>query len=232
MIHLAEGTDAVAAAELDELDRLGCLAPNTVLIHGVGMSESDVERVIAVGAAVVWCPGSNRRLLGRSLDPQRLHAAGRLALGSDSRLSGRRDLLEEMRMEGLRGELSRHALLELATEAAARILRLPARGRLDAGCVADLVIVADRGGSEVDNLVDRERGDIRAVVRDGVPRLADPDLADWFVAAGVETVAVSLDGKPKLLARELADAALLALEPGLELALPATTAERRMELLP
>jgi hypothetical protein len=135
-------------------------------------------------------------------------------------------------MEGLREELSRHALLELATEAGARILRLSTRGRLDAGCVADVVIVADRGGSEVDNLVDRERGDIRAVVRDGVPRLADPDFADWFAAAGVETVAVSLDGKPKLLARELADADLLALEPGLDLALPVATAGCRMELLP
>ncbi|RBF89522.1 amidohydrolase, partial [Xanthomonas oryzae pv. oryzae] len=44
MIHLAEGTDAVARAELEELDRLGCLAANTVLIHGVGMSEPDIER--------------------------------------------------------------------------------------------------------------------------------------------------------------------------------------------
>ncbi|MFZ0869355.1 MAG: amidohydrolase, partial [Rhodanobacter sp.] len=36
MIHLAEGTDATAQAELSELDRLGCLAANSVLIHGVG----------------------------------------------------------------------------------------------------------------------------------------------------------------------------------------------------
>lgn len=226
MIHLAEGTDDVAAAELDQLDGLGCLAANTVLIHGVGMGKRDIERVIAAGAAVVWCPGSNRRLLGTTLDPRRLHAAGRLAIGSDSRLSGERDLLVELRNESLHGELGPTALLTLATVASARILRLASRGRLDVGGVGDLVIVADRGGHEVNGLIGRDRSDIRAVVRDGIPRVADPDFADWFAAAGVETVAVTLDGKPKLLARELADPDVLALEPGLERVLPIAAGSR------
>lgn len=69
MIHLAEGTDAVARAELDALDRLGCLAGNSVLIHGVGLGEQDIDRIIACGAAVVWCPSSNLALLGQTLDP-------------------------------------------------------------------------------------------------------------------------------------------------------------------
>jgi cytosine/adenosine deaminase-related metal-dependent hydrolase len=226
MIHLAEGTDAVAAAELARLDRLGCLAANSVLVHGVGMGEQDIDRVIAAGASVVWCPGSNRRLLGRTLDPRRLHAAGRLALGSDSRLSGARDLLEELRMEDLLGTLDRRALLDLATEAGARVLRLSRRGRLEHGFVGDAVIVEDRGGDEADCLVGRRRADLRAVIRDGVPRIADPDFAGWFAAAGVETVPVTLDGKEKLLARELADPDLLALEPGLE-HVPLATHERQ-----
>lgn len=216
MIHLAEGTDAVAAAELARLDRLGCLAANSVLVHGVGMGEQDIDRVIAAGASVVWCPGSNRRLLGRTLDPRRLHAAGRLALGSDSRLSGARDLLEELRTEDLLGTLGRRALLDLATEAGARVLHLSRRGRLEHGFVGDAVIVEDRGGDEASCLVGRRRADLRAVIRDGVPRIADPDFAGWFAAAGVETVPVTLDGKAKLLARELADPEVLALEPGLE----------------
>src|ERR1700754_3757974 len=118
LIHLAEGTDDVAAGELDELDQMGCLAANTVLIHGVGMGKRDIERVIAAGAAVVWCPESNRRLLGRTLDPRRLHATGRLAIGSDSRLSGARDLLVELRNEASRGDLGPRAMLALATTCA------------------------------------------------------------------------------------------------------------------
>ncbi|MEW9623351.1 amidohydrolase family protein [Rhodanobacter geophilus] len=215
MIHLAEGTDAVAQAELAQLDRLGCLAANSVLVHGVGLRAADVDRVIASGAALVWCPTSNHNLLGHTLDPQRLCAAGRLALGSDSRLSGARDLLEEMRGIAARGELAPAEILALATTAAARILRLPDRGKLVPGAQADLVIVEDRGGA-ARSLTDLGRSEIRAVVRDGVPCIADPDFAEWFAVAGVDTVPVMLDGRPKLLAAHLAEPDLLALEPGLE----------------
>jgi hypothetical protein len=62
-----------------------------------------------------------------------------------------------------------------------------------------------------------KRHEIRAVVRDGVPCVADPDFAGWFEAAGVETVPATLDGRPKLLARTLAHQPLIELEPGLEL---------------
>jgi cytosine/adenosine deaminase-related metal-dependent hydrolase len=174
--------------------------------------------VITSGAAVVWCPTSNRTLLGRSLDPRRLCAAGRLALGSDSRLSGARDLLEELRGIAARGELSPGQLLGLVTTDAARILRLPTGGGIAPGVPADLVIVEDRGGDPIGSLTGIGRSDIRVVVRNGVPRIADPDFAEWFAVAGVDVVAVTLDGKPKLLAVPLAEPALLALEPGLELA--------------
>ena len=216
LIHLAEGTDATAQAELDQLDQLGCLAANSVLVHGVGLRERDVDRVIASGAAVVWCPTSNHALLGRSLDPRRLCAAGRLALGSDSRLSGARDLLEEMRGVAERGELDPAQLLGLVTTQAARILRLPSRGAFAPGAPADMVIVEDRGG-EARSLVEIGRSQIRAVVRDGVPRIADPDFAEWFEVTGTAAVPVMLDGRPKLLAAALAEPALIALEPGLEM---------------
>jgi cytosine/adenosine deaminase-related metal-dependent hydrolase len=217
LIHLAEGTDATAQSELVQLEQLGCLAANSVLIHGVGLRERDIDRVIASGAAVVWCPSSNHALLGKSLDPRRLFAAGRLALGSDSRLSGARDLLEEMRGIAARRELNPRQLLGLVTTQAARILRLPAGGSLASGAPADLVIVEDRGGDERCGLVGIERSQIRAVARNGVPRIADPDFAEWFAVAGMEAVPVTLDGKPKLLAKPLAEPALVALEPGLEL---------------
>ena len=217
MIHLAEGIDATARAELAQLDELGCLAANTVLIHGVGLGDQDIEQVIAAGAAVVWCPSSNERLLRRSLDPRRLDAAGRLTLGSDSRLSGGRDLLEELRIVALQYEFNDRQALQLVTTRAACILRLSGQGALEPGAAADLVIVEDWGG-EAASLVGIPRNRIRAVVHAGIPRIADPDFAEWFAAAGVETVPVLLDGRPKLLAKSLAEPALLALEPGLELA--------------
>jgi cytosine/adenosine deaminase-related metal-dependent hydrolase len=216
IIHLAEGTDAVAQAEFAQLEALGCVAANSVFVHAVGLGAADVERVIARGAAVVWCPASNHALLGRTLDPGRLCAAGRLALGSDSRLSGARDLLEEMRGVLAREELDAGRLLALATTAAADILRMPGRGHLAPGACADLVVVADTGGDPARLLPGLRRSQLRAVVRNGLPCITDPDLADWFALAGVPATQVLLDGQPKYLASAFADPALLALEPGLE----------------
>ncbi|MEA9900925.1 amidohydrolase family protein [Xanthomonas campestris] len=227
MIHLAEGTDAVARAELDALDRLGCLAGNSVLIHGVGLGEQDIDRIIACGAAVVWCPSSNLALLGQTLDPWRLCMAGRLALGSDARVSGGRDLLDDLRLATDSG-LAPDLLLGLATHQAARILRLPARGSLAPGAVADLVIVRDRGGEPAASVVGCSRSQLRAVIRDGKPRIADPDFAHWFDAAGIATVPVLLDGCPKLLDATLADPQVLALEPGVQLLSPQTHAATRV----
>src|SRR5439155_14671578 len=130
---LAEGTDAISAAELSWLDQLGCLADNTVLVHGAGLTAADIERVIARDAAVIWCPSSNLSMLGRTLDPRRLFDAGRLALGSDSRLSGARDLLDELQVAAAHSDLTPRELLRLVSSAARGILRLPEVGGLDAG---------------------------------------------------------------------------------------------------
>lgn len=215
MIHLAEGTDDVARTELQALDALGCLGANSVLVHGVGLRDEDIQRVLAARASVVWCPSSNLTLLGATLDPHRLAAAGLLALGSDSRLSGAPDLLEEMQGVIARGEFDALSALALATTDAARVLRFNDRGHLQPGAHADLLIVEDRGGVS-SSLAGLHRSDIRAVVRDGVPRVADMDFAEWFAAMGVEAVRVWLDGRPKLLAANLAEPSLVALEPGLD----------------
>ncbi|HEY6361908.1 MAG TPA: amidohydrolase family protein [Vicinamibacterales bacterium] len=218
-IHLAEGTDHTAATELAQLDTLGCLASNTVLVHGVGLTGPDVERVIESGAAVVWCPASNLGMLGRTVDAgtlRRLFAAGRLTLGSDSRLTGSRDLLDELRVARIHSDLSPSELLRLVTCDARRILRLDDRGALHPGQRADCSIVR-AGADPYRSLLDIGRADIRAVVREGAPVVADPDFAGWFAHCGVDVAEIRVDGRPKLMARPAARPSAIALEPGLEI---------------
>jgi cytosine/adenosine deaminase-related metal-dependent hydrolase len=218
IIHLAEGTDAVAVAELTWLDQLGCLAGNTALVHGAGLTAADIERVIARDAAVIWCPSSNLSMLSRTLDPRRLFDAGRLALGSDSRLTGARDLLDELRVAAAHSDLVPRELLRLVTSAARAILRLPDLGDLEARQRADLLILRDTGGDPYQQLIDLQRKDICVVVRNGAPLIADPNFADWFAVCDIEAVPVLLDGQPKLLSRALAQPEVIALELGLDLA--------------
>jgi hypothetical protein len=218
IIHLAEGTDEVAASELEALDGIGCLAANTLLVHGVGLTAADVERVVAHRAGVIWCPSSNLTMLGRTLRPNRLLDAGLLALGTDSRLTGAFDLLEELRLAAVQSDCSPADLLSLVTAAGSRLLRLPAVGGLSCGQQADMVIVRNTGHDPYLALLKLHRAEIRAVVRGGQPAIADPDFSDWFDACGIETARVRLDGVAKLCARSLLGPPGAAeLEPGLEI---------------
>jgi len=216
VIHLAEGTDDVAAGELAELDVLGCLASNTVLVHGVGLTGGNVDRVIECGASVVWCPASNLGMLGRTLDPRRLFDAGRLALGTDSRLTGSRDLLDELRVAAANCDLTPQELLRLVTADASRVLRLPECGGLNDGQNADCVILRDDGDPH-EALLRATRSSMRAALRCGAPVIADPDLADWFAQCGVDAVEVRLDGQPKLIARHALCHEAASMEAGLEI---------------
>lgn len=113
-IHLAEGTDSAAADELDQLEALGCLGPKTVLIHGVGIR--DTERAARLCGGLVWCPSSNQFLLGKTAQVKAWYAAGKLALGSDSRLTAEGDLLDELRAAHATGQLNPQALFDLVTD--------------------------------------------------------------------------------------------------------------------
>lgn len=198
MVHAAEGIDAEAEAEFDVLDRLGCVTPNTRLIHGVGLTSSQRDRLVARGAALVWCPSSNLHLFGRTADVGRLMAQGRVALGTDSRASGVRDLLAELSLARELQALDDTQAQALVTARAAALLGLPDRGHLGAGAHADLIALpADLPLSRA------VRADLRLVMRGGQVLLADPDVAEAFGAAA-DLEPVRVDGRPKRLSRSIA----------------------------
>ncbi|HQR47296.1 MAG TPA: amidohydrolase family protein, partial [Thermoanaerobaculia bacterium] len=154
---------------------------------------------------------------GATPPPGRLLAAGRLALGTGSRLSGSRDLLEELRAAREASGLPPSALLRLVTGDAAGVLGLSAAGRLEPGSPADLVVVPDGGGDPAASLIETTRSGLLAVVLGGVPRVAAPELLPWLEAAGAEPQRARLDGVPKVIDARLFAPEAAALEPGLEL---------------
>src|SRR5204863_3518349 len=58
-IHAGEGTDTAAADEAVQLDVLGVLTPNTVLVHGIAFDGAARACLIERRVGLVWCPGSN-----------------------------------------------------------------------------------------------------------------------------------------------------------------------------
>ncbi len=214
-IHLAEGVDGVAAAELQELRQLECLGRNSVLIHAVGLDDSDLATILRAGASVIWCPSSNLSMLGRTIAPGRLRTlfeAGSLALGTDSRLTGAPDLLAELVVAAAHSDFSARELLQLATCRARRVLRAPASD--------DWLIFRKRSGDPFAGFLGLRRAELRAIVRAGEPLIADPDFKDWFAQLGIPYRTVSLDGQPKLCRTDMLShegMRIGSLEPGLTL---------------
>jgi cytosine/adenosine deaminase-related metal-dependent hydrolase len=218
IVHAAEGVDAEARAEVDALYAMRCLGPNTVLVHGVGLDESGARRVIDAGSSLVWCPTSNEFLFGETARVRRFAEQQRVALGSDSRLSGEGDLLDELRAAARTQELSKAALVRTVTVDAAKTLRLSGSGRLAPGGPADVVMLRRLADDPLDSIVKSSRRDVYLTMIDGVPMFGEPRLQDLFAAAGERYAPVWVDGAPRLLARWIAQRAkgMAIREPGLE----------------
>ena len=218
VIHASEGIDDEAREEVTALDRMGCLGSNTVLVHGVAIDEERAAVVLSRGGSLVWCPTSNAFLFGRTADVAPFDRAGRLAIGSDSRLSGEGDLLDELRAARATGQAPVESLYRAVTSNAARMLRQPQAGTLEAGARADLTIIRRLGNDPFDSLTAAHRRDVRLTMIDGAPLVADAALEGVFSARREGFRRVRVDDEPRLLARWIADraAAVGASEPGLE----------------
>jgi len=185
-----------------------------VLVHGLALSEAQQRRLVQAGAGLVWCPGSNFHLFGRTLDPKALNRLPRLALASDSRISGERDLLAELALARRLTGWDEPRLQALVGTQAANLLGLQDRSALKPGQLADVLLLPP--GLP---LSQARRSDVRGVLVGGELRYADPDLARAFGDAA-DLVPVRVDDKPKALLGSLADTlrGISLQEPGLSLA--------------
>ena len=201
IIHAAEGLDDAAACEFDQLDALGCIAANTLIVHGVALDHARRQRLLEARAGLIWCPASNLHLFDETADVGDLIEHGRVALGTDSRLSGSRDLLTELKVAREVGGLDERTLESLVTISSARLLRLADRGVLRAGAVADIVVLPPMPLSTA------TRADIRLVMIGGEMRYADTHYARAMADAAANTsewVEVTVDGRAKAMDRRLA----------------------------
>ncbi len=202
MIHLAEGTDDIAAQEYTLLAGLGGIQANTVLIHGVGLNRADRADAIRRGTGLVWCPSTNLFLLGQTAEIAEWVAAQQVALGSDSCLTADGDLLDELRAAWETQQVDMTTLLHLVTDWAAHLLCLADRGTLTVGKRADVLAIRRHSNDFYADLINTTRADIGLVMRGGRALYGDPQVVGQFM--GGHYVSVKVDGRPKLLAAPIA----------------------------
>jgi cytosine/adenosine deaminase-related metal-dependent hydrolase len=213
IVHAAEGVDEEAANEFERLDALGCLRSNTLLVHGIALNESQRLRLMNAAAGLIWCPSSNMYLFGKTAEVRELIARNRVALGTDSRLSGARDLLDELKLASELAGLDEATLESLVTKTSAALLRLSDRGALRPRLRADLLVLPAAAG-----LGNTTRRDVRMLMIDGIVRYGDGECA-LRAAPKRGWADVLVDGVPKVLDMSIAErlSHVRTTEPGLQL---------------
>lgn len=192
VVHAAEGVSERASREIDDLERLGLIAANTVLVHVLGATRRQLERIVEKSASVISCPVSNLFLYGRTLDFENLPEGLRIALASDSAASGSSGILEDLRMLRSLSGWPEEKIWNMVTGAPSRILRLSPD-------LADLVVFQDfdpvlvmidgevrMTGEELQHLFDeppqriRVRGQVKYLSgRIVIPRSSIMRAAEW-----------------------------------------------------
>lgn len=165
ILHLAEGCDPKNGNEIFELDRMLALDDRTVLVHGLSLDAAGLSLLNLRGAALVWCPTSNRFLFGRTHTWQSLLKVNNLILGSDSPLTSAGDLLDEVGCAYIEASASAEELFRMVVTRPPTVFRFTdGRGVIRPGAAADLIAVRDSGKSPAETLVTISSSDIELVV--------------------------------------------------------------------
>ncbi len=195
--HAAEhANERVAVRELlgDEdlaiLRKWGAFGPNTVIAHGVQLTDEEARQIARDGTRIVHCPSANLKLASGIARIASLDAAGvSLALGADGApCNNNMDPWMELRHAALLAKitsgvttLNASRAFRLATIDGARALGLDAiTGSIERGKRADLAVVrldgvhAEPGGDVFSKLVYAcGARDVVHVYVDGVPVVRD-----------------------------------------------------------
>ncbi|MBY5340433.1 hypothetical protein E0H35_30540 [Rhizobium leguminosarum bv. viciae] len=210
LFHLAEGTNQRARDQFKMLADNDLVKANLVGVHSLGLTDADVQTLVAAGAGIVWSPLSNWLLYGRTLDPNVLvQSQARFALGSDWTPSGSRNILCEMKVAFLAAQaagapIDAERLAQAVTRDAMQLVGWQdSLGTLEPDKYADLTVVTRRAGmSAFESLLKATEADIQLVVVAGHARFGeralmraavlDPDKLENLQVGG-QAKAIDLD---------------------------------------
>ena len=194
VMHAGEGLDDSSARELFELDQRGLLGDRTILVHGLALDAAGVALLNSRGAALVWCPSSNRFLFGRTHERATIASVRRLLLGSDSPLTAMGTLLDEVRIAYRELGVSAADLYEMLFARAAHAFRLSdGEGGLRPNGTVDLIAVRDCGLSPAETLASLTMSDVEMVMVRGRVQLASDEVLRRLphgISAGLEPLEI------------------------------------------
>jgi hypothetical protein len=207
--HLAEGLDTRARQQFTLLHDNSLLRPNLVGIHGLALRPVQHRALTAARSWVVWSPLSNSLLYGETIDPAVLFDEKSLfGLGSDWTPSGSRNILMELKVAWIRAQQVETAAKRFGFEDLAKAVTRRAAtaagwqdhiGTIEAGKLADLLVLDARHDDPYENLVRATEREVRLVMVGGVPRYGDRTVLEAAGVAAAQTEALVVGGRQKRL---------------------------------
>jgi cytosine/adenosine deaminase-related metal-dependent hydrolase/ubiquinone/menaquinone biosynthesis C-methylase UbiE len=168
IIHAAEGIDAESFKEIFQLDHMNLLDERTVLVHGLALTPKAISLINQRGAALIACPTSNLFLFSQTLSRDQFASIQRIALGSDSPITAKGDLLDEIHYMHSEIGLDANAIYKMVTSNAAEMLRLEyGAGQVTESGVANMIAVRDGSKTPAFTLSELNFNEIELVVRSG-----------------------------------------------------------------
>lgn len=179
IVHACEGTDELAAAEAGELERMGLLDAQSVLVHGLALNVSAIDLMKARHSSLIACLSSNQFLFDKLPDLVMLSAIDNLALGNDSPLTAVGDLLDEIHLAIKSCHIAPQTAYRMVTIAAAAVLHLKnGEGTIREDGVADLIALYDTGKPPADRFRTLTLHDVEFVMVGGRVQLVSERLLE------------------------------------------------------
>ncbi|MEC7987792.1 MAG: thrombospondin type 3 repeat-containing protein [Myxococcota bacterium] len=189
--HVSEGIDAEAQNEFlclstDAYGGVDALGANTAIIHGVGVTASDVQIMAADSMKLIWSPRSNIALYGETA-PVTMYDTFKvpIAIGTDWVLSGSMNTNRELacadylNTHHYNSHFSYRDLWAMATINGAKALNMEQHiGVLGAGKAADIAIFMQNGLDPYEAVVKGDLKDVALVLRGGDVLNGDSSLVN------------------------------------------------------
>jgi cytosine/adenosine deaminase-related metal-dependent hydrolase len=206
LLHCSEGSDREITEEVETLNRLGALAENTVLIGGIGFSDTDIELIAAKKASCIWCHVSSQQMFGKGPPIGKMLDAGiPLAIGTECSASGSMNFFDELRairafsQAHLNDRLQPSDILRMATSVAAGVLRLQkTHGSIEPGKIANFLIFENSRNDPFESFMQLNPADISLMVHRGMMVYGDERFRSFCSADFSQFSEILVSGLPKL----------------------------------
>ncbi len=205
--HIEEGFDEESMKGVEYLLEMEALSNNTVLIHGIALSDEDIKMIAKHRAHLVWCPFSNFYMFERTARVKEILDIGvNISIGTDSPMSGSLHILEEVKFaknifyDMYKEDLSDELITKMITVNPAKALRIDnLLGSISKGKRADFILIKDKGADPYSTLVEANQEDIALIFYGGKPLYGNEDFSYIFDSFNVDYSKLKVNNVKKII---------------------------------